>query len=50
MTGTLLEGWGRIVADPATILRGQRQQLAGRIQQRHGVVLHHSPLRCAGRA
>jgi uncharacterized protein YjbJ (UPF0337 family) len=35
--GRIKEQWGRLTEDDLDVIDGKRQQLLGRIQQRHGV-------------
>lgn len=37
LKGKVKEQWGRLTEDDLDVIAGQRDQLLGRIQQRHGV-------------
>jgi uncharacterized protein YjbJ (UPF0337 family) len=37
MKGRIKEQWGRLTQDDLDVIAGKRDQLLGRIQQRHGV-------------
>jgi uncharacterized protein YjbJ (UPF0337 family) len=37
LRGKILEGWGRLTADEASIVGGRRDQLIGSLQRRYGV-------------
>jgi uncharacterized protein YjbJ (UPF0337 family) len=37
LKGKLREGWGRLTDDDLDVIAGRRDQLLGRIQQRHGL-------------
>lgn len=37
LKGKLKEQWGRLTEDDLDVIAGRREQLLGRIQQRHGV-------------
>jgi uncharacterized protein YjbJ (UPF0337 family) len=36
LKGKIREGWGRLTDDDLDVIAGRRDQLLGRIQQRHG--------------
>ena len=37
LRGKILERWGRLTADEASVVAGRRDQLIGMLQQRYGV-------------
>ena len=38
MTGKVKEQWGKLTDDDMTVIDGKRDQLVGKIQERHGIV------------
>ena len=37
LSGTVREKWGKLTDDDIDVIAGQRQKLAGRIQERYGI-------------
>lgn len=43
LKGKLKEQWGRLTDDDLDVIAGRREQLLGRIQQRHGLAKDGGP-------
>jgi uncharacterized protein YjbJ (UPF0337 family) len=46
--GKLREQWGRLTDDDLDVIAGKREQLLGRIQERHGLARHEAEAEVSG--
>ena len=42
LKGKIKEQWGRLTDDDLDVIAGKRDQLLGRIQERHGIAKHEA--------
>ena len=42
LTGKIKEQWGKLTDDDIDVIAGKREQLLGRIQERHGIAEHEA--------